>query len=220
MKHRSDNTSPDPFGESPRVYRPSIAKALGNVIQAVVLEQMHYWLKGPGGKDHNGHHWIWKAQAELAEELGMTVGVARKALEKLRDQGLLISTSNPDHAWDRTLLWRIDQDAMAQLVAGIPLSMHSFHSPNACVPQNASSRSTERIESVPGTYRCGPQAEAIPESTSERPHKDHDNRITPMDYRARDQDQSMLISPRKLLARLREESTSRSESDRTLEVSL
>src|ERR1019366_4820141 len=159
MKHRSDNTSPDPFGESPRVYRPSIAKALGNVIQAVVLEQMHYWLKGPGGKDHNGHHWIWKAQAELAEELGMTVGVARKALEKLRDQGLLISTSNPDHAWDRTLLWRIDQDAMAQLVAGIPLSMHSFHSPHRVVLQNASSRSLERIDAAhrPKQYQRVPQ---------------------------------------------------------------
>src|SRR5437660_1844392 len=86
------------FGKahSPRCYRPEIALVLGSIDQAVVLDQLHYWLNR-ATKYYNDRWWVYKRYAEWGSELGSTPDKARRALEKLRDAGYAVSIRNPQY---------------------------------------------------------------------------------------------------------------------------
>ena len=96
--------------DSPRLYRPRVAVALGSIIDAAVLEQIDYWL-ARSTKEWGGYRWVYKTRSELAKELGLKEHQVRRSLDRLRARDLLIAIENPHHRWDRTLWWRIDYHA-------------------------------------------------------------------------------------------------------------
>lgn len=56
------------LGDRPIAYFPSIAKAVGDVTSAVLLSQLLYWQ----GRQADPDGWIFKTQAELTEETGLS----------------------------------------------------------------------------------------------------------------------------------------------------
>lgn len=71
------------LGDRPIAYYPSIAKAVGDVTSAVLLSQLLYWQ----GRQADPDGWIFKTQAELTEETGLSrknQETARKILVKHR----------------------------------------------------------------------------------------------------------------------------------------
>ena len=106
------------LGYSPRVYRLEIAAELGSINQAVVLEQLHYWLER-ATKEHAGHKWVYKTYSEWGSELGISTKQARVALKSLRDLGLVVSINNPNSPMDQTLWWRTDEVVIDMLTRTI-----------------------------------------------------------------------------------------------------
>lgn len=94
---------------------PSLAGTYG-LLGALLVQQLHYWLKGPGGiDDDTGTHWVWKTGEEFADELGGAVDAStvRRELQRLVKDGVVIATDRAkiDRRVDprnRTKAYRLD----------------------------------------------------------------------------------------------------------------
>jgi DNA-binding transcriptional ArsR family regulator len=102
------------FGERPQVYRPSVAAALGSLTQAIVLEQLHYWVQR-ATKEHDGHTWVYKTYKEWGDELGLSYKQTERALDALKERGLVISIQNPYVRMDQTRWWKLDDEGIVKL---------------------------------------------------------------------------------------------------------
>ena len=109
------------FDERPLVLLPSLAKAVG-VDQAIVLQQLHYYLVNPKcGHEHDGHRWIfntyedWQAQ-DFPFWPAYRVGQNFRRLEQRR---LLISCqpeSYADGVGNRRKYYRINYEQLEKIV--------------------------------------------------------------------------------------------------------
>lgn len=70
----------------PIAYQPDLARILGGVKCAVFMSQMLYWT----GKGKRSDGYIWKTQAELEEETGLTRYEQEGARKKLKELGVLL----------------------------------------------------------------------------------------------------------------------------------
>ena len=70
---------------SPVAYYTAFAGVLGGVEAGVLASQFFYWY----GKGHNPEGWIYKTQAEIEEETGLTRRNQETARKKLRELGVL-----------------------------------------------------------------------------------------------------------------------------------
>jgi hypothetical protein len=92
---------------------PSLIKALkGDVLSAVVLQCINYrsFISKP---DENGETWVDLRIGEIAEEIGISVDQAQRALNKLRSYGLLMEKQH--EGYNNMKLWRIDTDGVQGL---------------------------------------------------------------------------------------------------------
>lgn len=94
--------------------QPAVARAIGGLAEAVILQQLHYWLSR-ASKHHAGKPWVYKTYAEWGHETGQSEHQARRALGRLRKRGLVHSIRNPQRRIDRTLWWTIDYNAVSTL---------------------------------------------------------------------------------------------------------
>ncbi len=70
---------------SPIAYYTAFARVLGGVEAGILTSQFFYWY----GKGHDPEGWIYKTQAEIEEETGLTRRNQETARKKLRDLGVL-----------------------------------------------------------------------------------------------------------------------------------
>ncbi len=70
----------------PVAYYPSLVKLTGSVTSVIFLCQLLYWR----GKQSDPEGWIYKTQAEIAEETGLTRYEQETARKILKEKGLLI----------------------------------------------------------------------------------------------------------------------------------
>jgi len=70
---------------SPVAYYAAFAQALGGVEAGVFASQFFYW----HGKGHDPDGWVYKTQAEIEEETGLTRRNQETARKRLRDCGVL-----------------------------------------------------------------------------------------------------------------------------------
>jgi hypothetical protein len=147
--------------ESLRVYQPTMVRLLG-AHKAMALHQLHWLLSLPNsGREHDGHHWIYKSCEELGDEVGLTTDQAKRAMKSLRDDhGLVISIENPVQRWDRILWHRIDRDRVARLCAMHGVDMHHAQGESAPSNEQPCPNDVVRLRS-----RQRKSAAAIPETT-------------------------------------------------------
>jgi len=111
--------------DKPVMVLPKLAVAIG-LNEAVVLQQVHYWLmtyREAEKQDHyhDGKWWVYNTKAEWAENFPWwSESTIWRALTSLRDKGLLITTSEYNKkGYDRTLWYTIDYKALHDLEEGI-----------------------------------------------------------------------------------------------------
>lgn len=73
------------FTDRPIAYHPILAKVFGSVTSALFLSQLGYW--SDKGADPSG--WIWKTEAEMTEETGLSRSEQQTAREVLVWSGVL-----------------------------------------------------------------------------------------------------------------------------------
>lgn len=112
-------------------FRPEVAKALAlratNPKQAMkvgrddalFLQQLRFQLGRVGGKDHDGHHWVYKSRDEWASELAMGEGEFRACRERLLKDGFVVAISNPENSFYKDLWYRIDVAKLAAYLSSV-----------------------------------------------------------------------------------------------------
>jgi len=84
---------------------PEIVKRLGSSSQAMVLQQLSYWLER-SDNEYDGQIWVYNTYEDWSENLGLTPRQVRSAMQALEELGLIISCQ--PQAYDRTKWYTID----------------------------------------------------------------------------------------------------------------
>jgi hypothetical protein len=100
--------------------RPAVARALATRIpnkknaaragrdEALFLQQLEYWLHRRGGKEHNGHHWVYRTYDQWACDLAMGSAEVIAVITRLLDAGFVVQIANPEQGFYQTRWYRID----------------------------------------------------------------------------------------------------------------
>jgi hypothetical protein len=84
---------------------PEIIRKLGSATQAIVLQQLSYWLER-STKEHDGENWVYNSYENWAENLGLSASQVKRAMLVLEELGLIISCQ--PEAYNRVKWYRID----------------------------------------------------------------------------------------------------------------
>lgn len=95
--------------QRPIAYLPIVAKATGSVKLTVMWSQINYWTD----KARDPEGWVYKTQAEMFEETGLS----RKEQETARDLGAKIGVLSSDvRGTPPTVHYRVHRERMAELI--------------------------------------------------------------------------------------------------------
>ena len=99
------------LNEQPLFVLPSLAERVG-INEAILLQQLHYWLQVSTHK-HEGRTWRYQTYEGWAEELPwMSPSGVRKLLNRLKENGLIITSQFNSNSFDKTLWYTIDYDTL------------------------------------------------------------------------------------------------------------
>jgi len=137
--------------EPPVAIQRSLVRAVG-IMEAAVVQQLHYWLQRATKRGSDGRPWVYKTYAEWGDEIGISAKQARGALDRLRTSGVILSRQNPHRPEDRTLWWTVDYLAL-----------------EAICPNGQRASAPEGRPSAPeGSSRARVPGSSSPETTPER----------------------------------------------------
>jgi hypothetical protein len=111
--------------DKPVMVLPKLAVAIG-LNEAIVLQQIHYWLKvfeeaRAANHYHDGRWWVYNTREEWSKNFPWwkSEATAWRALIALRDSGLVIAGNYNKLKIDRTLWYTIDYKALHELELAI-----------------------------------------------------------------------------------------------------
>ena len=101
--------------DRPLVIQPKLAELLGDLDEAVILQQIHYWLeKRLNIKD--GYSWVYNSMVEWNKQFPwLSLKTLKRKFKSLEDKGLLITGNYNKAKFDRTKWYRINYDAFSNL---------------------------------------------------------------------------------------------------------
>jgi hypothetical protein len=108
--------------EPPLVVIPSLAKAIG-LNEAIVLQQIHYWLqvnakKQSGSHYHEGRYWTYNTAAEWAETFPFWgESTVRRIFASLEKSGIFLKGFFNEKSSDRTKWTSIDYDCLEVILS-------------------------------------------------------------------------------------------------------
>ncbi|MBE7395142.1 DNA replication protein [Pasteurella multocida] len=101
-------------------YRPALAKLFGGVTAEIFFEQIFYWQD----KAENQELGVYKTQAELEEETGLSRKEQETARKKLREIGVLIETHK---RLEHRIYFKIDMEKLDEVLSTLA-DVQSEHS--------------------------------------------------------------------------------------------
>ena len=105
------------INEQPLQCQPSLAAALKSADEAIVLQQLHYWLSRTNNVQSDGHKWVYNSMADWLKQFPWIQSRARltRYFEDLEKRGLIITGNFNKAKFDKTKWYRIDYDALTDL---------------------------------------------------------------------------------------------------------
>lgn len=149
-------------------YRPAYARALKDVVTAVLLSQIIFWFKpDKQGKSklrvvRGGRLWLAKSREEMMEETGLTLDQYRRSIRKLKSKGL-VETKIMMFDGVTTPHIRLGVPALQALMAGSGISPQHVE---GLLPNGKGDFPTPIVEGLP-SHQLGDNPSTITESTSE-----------------------------------------------------
>jgi hypothetical protein len=103
------------INESPLLVLPSLAVALG-LNEAIVLQQIQFWLGRDGGVEHEGRRWVWNSVAQWSKQFPWwSDNTIQRTLQRLRDAGILEAKALSSDPFNRTLFYTINYSKLEEL---------------------------------------------------------------------------------------------------------
>ena len=95
----------------------SLAKIIG-LNEALVLQQLNYWLNKPGvGVERDGYKWVYNTYEQWHKNFPFwSIITIKRIFYRLEDAGLIISVQLDKSHWDQTKYYRINYQALEELV--------------------------------------------------------------------------------------------------------
>lgn len=104
------------INESPLVVSPSLAIALGNINEAIILQQLQYWLTR-SKKTYNNRKWIYNSVRDWQKQFPWLSKTAiTNRLNSLEEKGIIITANLNKRRFDRTKWYSIDYDKLNSLI--------------------------------------------------------------------------------------------------------
>ena len=102
--------------DRPLVIQPKLIELLGDPTEAIILQQIHYWLvKNINIKD--GYSWVYNSIKDWNKQFKwLSEPTLKRKLKSLEDKGLLITGNYNKAKFDRTKWYRIDYDALDEMI--------------------------------------------------------------------------------------------------------
>ena len=106
------------INDYPITFLPHLAKAIG-VNEALVLQQLHYWLVNHAEMKHDGKFWIYKTYEEWQEQdfFFWSVRTVKSIFKKLGDMGLIESQKLSSNRHNRVNYYTINSVKLAEISA-------------------------------------------------------------------------------------------------------
>jgi hypothetical protein len=111
-------------------YSPDLARIVGGATTGLFLSQLLFL----SDKGHNPDGWVYKSEAEMGKETGLTKREQQTARRKLLSLGVIAIMRG---GWKNTYHFKVIWEKLYQVIAGIQR------------PQNVSTEKTERAQNVP-----------------------------------------------------------------------
>ena len=118
------------ISESPLQVLPSLAAKVG-LNEALVLQQMHYWISNPLNKNFkNGRTWVYNTYDEWKKQFPFwCLNTIIRTISSLESKKLIISGAYNKLARDRTKWYAIDYNALMCLEIGTFTQNEQMHLP-------------------------------------------------------------------------------------------
>ena len=103
--------------EQPLQCQPSLAAVLGSSDEAIVLQQLHYWLSRTNNVQSDGHKWIYNSMNDWLKQFPWirSRNTLSSYFNDLEDRGLVVTGNFNKAKFDKTKWYRIDYDALSKL---------------------------------------------------------------------------------------------------------
>jgi hypothetical protein len=104
------------INESPLQCLPTLAKVLGSSDDAIVLQQVKYWLNHSKNVI-DGRVWVYNTAEEWQEHFPwLSIKTIRRIFDRLEARGVILTACHNRDKWDRTKWYSIDIEALESLV--------------------------------------------------------------------------------------------------------
>ena len=102
--------------DRPLVIQPKLIELLGDPTEAIILQQIHYWLvKNINVKD--GYSWVYNSIKDWNKQFKwLSEPTLKRKFKSLEDKGLLITGNYNKAKFDRTKWYRIDYGALDEMI--------------------------------------------------------------------------------------------------------
>jgi hypothetical protein len=104
------------IAEPPLQVLPSLAKAIG-LNEAIVLQQIQYWIALEQGIEKDGRRWIYNTVEEWRKQFPFwSTDTIQRTLQSLRDKGLVDAQKLSSDKWKHTLYYSINYNNLQDCI--------------------------------------------------------------------------------------------------------
>jgi hypothetical protein len=126
-------------------YSPDLAKAVGGATIGLFLSQLLFL----SDKGHNPEGWVYKSEAEMGKETGLTKREQQTARRKLLSLGVIAIMRG---GWKNTYHFKVIWEKLYQVIAGFQPSQ-SVATEKPKQPQNVAAQSERNVSTAPPEWQ-------------------------------------------------------------------
>lgn len=136
--------------DQPLVVSPRLAQALGSLDQAVILQQLHYWLK-KSKNFHDGRAWVYNSMEAWMKQFPWIKSrtTLTKHFNRLKKLGLVVTSNYNKAGFDKTTWYSIDYRKLQLFSEEFEKSLSTAE--NYCeqsIDQNLYNECTETVQRI------------------------------------------------------------------------
>lgn len=136
------------LNERPLVVLPSLAEALGSLDEAVILQQLHYWLQRSSNK-RDGRTWVYNSMSAWLNQFPWVKSrtTLTRHFDKLKKLGLILTANYNRAGFDKTIWYSIDYDKLKEFTAEFEAKKSKEDVSGQSIVHNLDNDCTESVQS-------------------------------------------------------------------------